>query len=150
IILKWAQSLDGFIAPENRDKREPIWITNSISRQLVHKWRAEEQGIMVGTNTAVEDDPKLDTRLWDGPNPVRIILDKDLRVPSNSAVYNGESITIILHGFNTQADENLKEQKALKLIPIDFGKDIISQICRILYEEHIQSVIIEGGARTLQ
>ena len=150
IILKWAQSLDGFIAPETRDKREPIWITNSISRQLVHKWRAEEQGILVGTNTAVEDDPKLDTRLWDGPNPVRIIIDQNLRVPSISAIYNGESKTIILYGFNTKPDENLKEQKDLKLIPIDFGKDIISQICRILYEENIQSVIIEGGARTLQ
>jgi len=150
IILKWAQSIDGFIAPENRDKREPVWITNSISRQLVHKWRAEDQGILVGTNTAVEDDPKLDTRLWDGPNPVRVILDKDLRVPSNSAVYNRKSRTIILHGLNTNPDESLMGHKELIFKPIDYDKEIVSQICDVLYDENIQSVIIEGGAKTLQ
>lgn len=150
IILKWAQSIDGFIAPETRDKREPVWITNSISKQLVHKWRAEEQGILVGTNTAVEDDPKLDTRLWDGPNPVRIIMDQKLRVPHNSAIYNGESRTIILYGKGKNPQEQFPDRKDLQFIPIEFDKDISTQICEVLYKEGIQSLIIEGGCKTLQ
>ncbi len=150
IILKWAQSHDGFLAPENREKREPVWITNSISRQLVHKWRAEEQGILVGTNTAVEDDPKLNTRLWEGPNPVRIILDQNLRVPENSAVYNGKSKTLILHGKNSSPKTQFNGREDLIFKIIDFNEKIPSQISQVLYEENIQSLIVEGGGKTLQ
>ena len=76
IILKWAQTTDGFIAPKVQEKREPVWITNQYSKQLVHKWRSEEQAILVGTNTAIADNPKLNTRLWNGKNPVRVVIDK--------------------------------------------------------------------------
>jgi diaminohydroxyphosphoribosylaminopyrimidine deaminase / 5-amino-6-(5-phosphoribosylamino)uracil reductase len=76
IILKWAESSAGFIAPIFKEKQEPIWITNSFSRQLVHKWRSEEQAILVGTQTVLDDNPKLNTRDWNGQNPIRIILDR--------------------------------------------------------------------------
>ncbi len=150
IILKWAQSSDAFIAPESREKREPVWITNSLSRQLVHKWRAEEQGILIGTNTAVEDDPKLNTRLWDGPSPVRIAMDRNLRIDNNSSIYNGESQTIIIPGKDNTPNGQFLEQKNLRFSPIDFEKEITQQICKVLFEENLQSVIIEGGSRTLQ
>lgn len=150
IILKWAQTIDRFIAPVSRDKRAPVWITNSFSRQLVHKWRAEEEGILIGTNTAVEDNPKLDTRLWHGAHPVRIVIDQNLRVPAHSAIYNRKSRTIILHGLDIKPDEGLMTYKDLIFKPIDFDTEIISRICEVLYKENIQSLIIEGGAKTLQ
>ncbi len=150
IILKWAQTLDGFIAPETRDERKPVWITNSISRQLVHKWRGEEQAILVGTITAVEDDPKLNTRLWDGPDPVRVLIDQNLRVPLNSALFNEDTKTIILYGREKKPDEQFLRRKTLEFVPIDFDKEIPGQICRVIYEKGLQSIIIEGGRQTLQ
>ncbi|HZJ35000.1 MAG TPA: bifunctional diaminohydroxyphosphoribosylaminopyrimidine deaminase/5-amino-6-(5-phosphoribosylamino)uracil reductase RibD [Gillisia sp.] len=157
IILKWAQSEDGFIAPlpaEINSKREPVWITNKYSKQLVHKWRSEEQSILVGTNTAVADNPKLNTRLWDGPNPVRIVIDQHLRIMKDSALFDGSIKTIVICG-NTTANLNAIQwrQTDCELLVIetkDFEKEIASQICQILYEHELQSVIIEGGTRTLQ
>src|SRR5690606_2729468 len=149
IILKWAQTNDRFIAPEARDNREPVWITNSVSRQLVHKWRAEEQGILVGTNTAIEDDPKLDTRLWDGPNPVRIVLDQNLRIPHSSALFNGVSKTMVFHGKGIDPKAKHDESKNLQFIPLTFDANIINRICEVLYKEKIQSLIVEGGSKTL-
>ena len=72
VILKWAESQDGFIAPEKRIEQKPFWITNEFSRQLVHKWRSEEQSILVGTQTVIDDNPSLNVRDWSGKNPTRI------------------------------------------------------------------------------
>jgi len=152
IILKWAQTADGFLAPETREEREPVWITNSYSKQLVHKWRAEEQGILIGTNTAVEDDPKLTTRLWKGANPTRIILDQHLRIPKDSALYEAKVKTIFLCGKQPDLSAEV-EQKKLRNISfeeINFSANVAEQISRVLYRNEIQSVIIEGGAKTLQ
>lgn len=157
IILKWAQSEDGFIAPlsdETNFKREPVWITNSYSKQLVHKWRSEEQAILVGTNTAVADNPKLNTRLWDGPNPVRIVIDQHLRIMNESALFDGSIKTILICG-NTTANLNAIQlrQTDCELLVIetnDFEKEIAAQICQILYQHELQSVIIEGGTKTIQ
>lgn len=133
IILKWAETQDGYIAPKTRDGQNPFWITNEISRQLVHKWRAEEHAILVGTNTVLEDNPSLTVRDWAGQNPIRIVLDRDLKLPKDYKVFNNESETLVI----SKQD-------------IDFNGKIASQICSFLHKKNIQSVIIEGGSKTLQ
>lgn len=133
IILKWAESQDGFIAPLQRDKKEPVWITNEFSRQLVHKWRSEEQAILVGTNTVLEDNPSLTVRDWTGNNPIRIVLDQKKRIPKESPI------------FDTQANTLLISKDT-----INFKNAIASEIADFLFKNEIQSVIIEGGRQTLQ
>ncbi len=151
IILKWAQSIDGFIAPKERNEQKPIWITNTYSKQLVHKWRSQEQSILVGTNTVLADDPSLTTRNWKGNSPVRIILDRKLRIPKESSVMDGIIKTIIL----TEKDQ--KDRDNIFYEPLDFSNlpgrkagGIPFQICDILYRYKIQSLIVEGGTQTIQ
>ena len=93
IILKWAESNDGFVAPETKTEQKPVWITNARSRQLVHKWRSEEQAILVGTNTVLEDNPSLTIRSWTGKNPIRIVLDRTDKLSDSSSVFNNEAET---------------------------------------------------------
>lgn len=133
IILKWAESQDGYIAPKKQIEQAPVWITNTFSRQLVHKWRSEEQGILIGTQTAVADNPRLNTRDWAGKNPVRIVIDKNNRISKESHIFDNEATTIVID----------KEK-------INFDKNIAVEIASFLYEKQIQSVIIEGGRQTLQ
>jgi diaminohydroxyphosphoribosylaminopyrimidine deaminase/5-amino-6-(5-phosphoribosylamino)uracil reductase len=142
IILKWAESIDGFIAPKNNSKI--TWITNNFSRQLVHKLRTEEQAILVGTNTAIIDNPKLNIRNWKGSKIVRVILDKTLKISSENHIYDGTLKTIILTAKKRENKANLFFEI------IDFDKEITSQICNVLYQHKLQSVIIEGGSKTLQ
>lgn len=145
IILKWAESLDGFIAPLTKLEQKPVWITNEFSRQLVHKWRSEEQAILVGTQTVIDDNPKLDVRDWSGNNPVRIVLDQHLRIPKESQIYNDLVKTIVLtNSSNASNKENTIFER------IDFKQKVAKQIADILYQHQIQSVIIEGGQQTLQ
>lgn len=151
IILKWAQTEDGFLAPESLpdQKREPVWITNKYSNQLVHKWRSEEQGILVGTNTAVADNPRLNTRLWKGSSPTRIVIDQNLRTPVDSALFDGSVKTIVICGKGKT--ENFKPAvKNLFLEEIDFQQEIAIQICNVLHRHQLQSVIIEGGSITIK
>ena len=133
IILKWAETKDGFIAPQTKDEQKPAWITNIYSRQLVHKWRAEEQAILVGTNTVTEDNPSLTVRDWSGNNPTRIILDRNSKLDTSFSVFNTQAETITI----TEKD-------------IDFEKPIAHQIGSFLHSKYINSVIIEGGSKTLQ
>ncbi len=133
IILKWAETQDGFIAPKTKENRSPVWITNKYSRQLVHKWRNEEQGILAGTQTIIDDNPNLTARDWKGNQPVRIVLDKNKRISKESAIFDSSAHTLLI-------TEN----------EINFSKDVANQICNFLFENGIQSVIIEGGSRTLQ
>ncbi len=133
IILKWAESKDGFIAPISKDEQKPVWITNTYSRQRVHKWRAEEQAILVGTNTVLEDNPSLTVRDWTGENPIRVVLDKESKLNPNFNVFNDTAET-----FRITNRE------------IDFNKPIAIQIADILYKKNINSIIIEGGSQTLQ
>jgi len=149
IILKWAASADGFIAPKSSEnkKRAPIFLTHKKSLQLVHKWRTEEQAILVGTQTAMADNPKLDVRHLDGKNPIRIVLDRTLRIPKNSHLFDASVLTLVI----TDVKSNTPNQsKNLIFKHIDFSQNVPLQICAILYKHHIQSVIIEGGALTLQ
>ncbi|WP_341214817.1 bifunctional diaminohydroxyphosphoribosylaminopyrimidine deaminase/5-amino-6-(5-phosphoribosylamino)uracil reductase RibD [uncultured Wocania sp.] len=133
IILKWAESTDGFIAPKTKSKQKPVWITNTFSRQLVHKWRAEEQAILVGTNTVTQDNPSLTTRDWTGQNPIRAIIDKENKLSKDYAVFNNEAETILISKST-----------------IDFSKNVAKQICDVLFQKSINSIIIEGGTKTLQ
>ncbi|EDP69895.1 riboflavin biosynthesis protein RibD [Flavobacteriales bacterium ALC-1] len=133
IILKWAETKDGFIAPETKNEKKPVWITNPYSRQLVHKWRAEEQAILVGTNTVLEDNPSLTVRDWDGENPTRVVIDRTSKLNLNFNVFSDEAKTTRLTELN-----------------IDFNKPIAVQVANMLYQSNINSIIIEGGAKTLQ
>jgi len=144
IFLKWAQTADRFIAPSFRDEQHPVWITNKLSQQRSHQLRAEEQAILIGTQTAIDDNPSLTTRLWDGTSPIRVVLDKSLRTPSAAAIFDGASPTIVI---TEQTKEN-SEHISFEII--DFSKKLASQICDVLYRYEIQSVIIEGGSKTLQ
>ena len=146
IILKWAQTADGFIAPtdETRKDQKPVWITNTTSRQLVHKWRAEEQAILVGTNTVIADNPSLTTREWAGNSPTRIILDRKRKISKDNAIFDGSTHTLLL----TESDKNSSDSYSVE--QIDFNKNVSEQICEVLFRNGLQSVIIEGGAKTLQ
>ncbi len=152
IILKWAQSEDGFIAPVLRkpEDRKPVWITNKYSSQLVHKWRSEEQAIMVGTNTAVADDPKLNTRTWTGKDPVRMVIDQNLRIPEDSALFDKSIKTIVICGENNLQEKNKMQHENLIFKTADFSLKLAPQVCKILHEQDLNSVIIEGGSQTLQ
>ncbi|WP_348798825.1 bifunctional diaminohydroxyphosphoribosylaminopyrimidine deaminase/5-amino-6-(5-phosphoribosylamino)uracil reductase RibD [Flavobacterium adhaerens] len=145
IILKWAQSQDGFIAPLTKNEKKPVWISNSYSRQLTHKWRTQEQAILVGTQTVIDDNPKLNTRDWFGKNPIRIILDAKNRIPKESAVFDNATHTIV---FTNSEKLALKENIVFE--KINFKENISEQILTSLYKHNIQSVIIEGGLQTLQ
>jgi diaminohydroxyphosphoribosylaminopyrimidine deaminase/5-amino-6-(5-phosphoribosylamino)uracil reductase len=147
VILKWAETNNGFVAPLSKETKNPIWISNQYSQQLVHKWRSEEHAILVGTNTVIADDPKLNVRSWIGNNPVRIVLDKNLRISKKANVFDGSVKTILL----TEARiEKHKSRHNLIFEEIDFSNNIAKQICDVLQKHQIQSVIIEGGAQTLQ
>lgn len=145
IILKWAQTQNGFIAPLHKDHNRPVWISNEFSRQLVHKWRSEEQAILVGTNTVLQDNPKLNTRDWKGENPARIILDRELKIPEDYSVYDNRSKTIFI-----TEKHKISNQENLFFETTNFKNNLNSQILDILYKHKIQSVIIEGGAKILQ
>lgn len=145
IILKWAESADGFIAPLTKDKKEPVWLTNEFSRQLVHKWRSEEQAILVGTNTVLEDNPKLNVRDWTGKNPVRIVLDRTGKITKNHFVLDNQFKTIII-----TEQENLASSENCIYENVIFDKMLAEKIGTILWKHHLQSVIIEGGTATLE
>lgn len=144
IILKWAETADGFIAPTVRDTKNPIWISGSLSQQITHKWRSEEQAILVGKNTILDDNPALTTRHWAGKNPLRLVIDADLEIPLSFSVFDAKTPTVIFSSKEKKSVDNIDFHR------IDFHQSVPKQICEYLFEQKIQSVIIEGGAFTLQ
>ncbi len=138
VILKWAQTQDGFLARENFDSK---WISNPYSRQLVHKWRAEEDAILIGKNTALYDNPSLTTREWHSKNPIRVVLDRHLEVRQDASVFNSEAQTLI---FNT-----IKEGKNENIVWIKTAANEPWEVLKQLHDRKIQSVLIEGGAQVL-
>jgi diaminohydroxyphosphoribosylaminopyrimidine deaminase / 5-amino-6-(5-phosphoribosylamino)uracil reductase len=141
IILKWAETGDGKIAANGTDR---LLISNEQTNRLVHKWRSEEASILVGTNTALLDDPELTTRNWPGSSPKRLVVDMDLKLPSSLKIFNDKQRTII---FN-----KIKHEEKDHLIYYQVTEDVslVHQIVNALYQMKIQSVIVEGGARLLQ
>jgi diaminohydroxyphosphoribosylaminopyrimidine deaminase/5-amino-6-(5-phosphoribosylamino)uracil reductase len=128
VILKWAESADGFIAPLDKKEQKPVWITNEYSRQRVHQLRAQEHAILIGAKTALDDNPSLTVREWHGELPIRVILDSRNNLPEDLNVFNDQAVTQILH--RSSSEPNL--------------------ILEDLYYLKIQSLIVEGGLKTLQ
>jgi diaminohydroxyphosphoribosylaminopyrimidine deaminase/5-amino-6-(5-phosphoribosylamino)uracil reductase len=144
VILKWAESQDGFIAPKTKLEQKPVWLSSEHSRQLAHKWRSEEQSILIGTNTAIDDKPRLNTRDWSGTNPVRLILDQNSRIPKENPLFDNTVKTI----FFSNSNQDTSNKNTITEV-VDFTKNIAEQVLHILYKYQLQSVIIEGGTQTL-
>lgn len=136
ILLKWAKSADGYIAPLNQEK--PFWLTAKDAKQLVHQWRSEESAILVGKNTVIKDNPLLTTREVKGKNPIRLVIDKSLSLTSDFKVFNNDAQTYIIN-------ETLENKNHLKVNFESFLPSLMSE----LHAKNIQSIIVEGGKRTL-
>ena len=141
IILKWAESSDGFMAPEEPGQ---FWLTNEYSKKLVHQWRGEEQAILVGKRTIEIDDPELTVRLAEGKNPTRVIIDRNLSIPSSRKIFFPNAPILVYNELNHTSDGRLHFEK------IDFGNEVLPQVLHSLYQKNIQSIIVEGGPYTLQ
>ena len=144
ITLKWAESSDGFI-DVIRTSGRAVKISSDLTQMVAHKRRAEHTAILVGRRTALLDDPSLSTREWYGQNPVRLVIGKDLTLPSDLRIFNGEAPTIVF----TAKDNNPKYLNTT-FIKLDFNKDILPQIMQVLYEKQLQSLLVEGGQILLQ
>jgi diaminohydroxyphosphoribosylaminopyrimidine deaminase/5-amino-6-(5-phosphoribosylamino)uracil reductase len=145
VILKWAQTMDGFMDLE-REPSDPVgtnWITGPVCRTLVHKWRADEAAIMVGTNTIIADNPRLNIRRWAGDNPVRITMDRSGRLPRTAHILNGTQDTVVFTGI---PEHYSGKTRSIHVDPSYGLGDLLEE----LHEQKIVSVVVEGGARLLQ
>ena len=171
VILKWAQTADGFIdGIRNDSKTPPLKITDQHFSTLVHKWRTEEDAILVGTRTALLDNPQLTARLWSGRNPVRVCIDQEMEIPASSKIFDNQAKTIVITE-NASPSLRLRSAGGIEAIrslsgvegsnsprggssnilfcPANFNESLVPQILDILYRNEIQSVIVEGSAQTL-
>ncbi len=145
VILKWAQTLDGYIDKDRNDKDPHInWITDESTRMLVHRWRSTEQSIMTGTNTILLDDPQLTVRDWHGNNPLRLVIDEKLVLPSTAKIFSANAPTVVFNALKNEAGTNVE------LVKLNFNEQIVEQVLTYLYKRNIQSLIVEGGRITLQ
>lgn len=143
VTLKWAQTLDGFLDKIRKDGEEKInWISEPETKTLVHKWRSEEQSILVGRNTITNDNPSLTVRDYGGMNPIRLVIDSQLQISGNLNIYSKDAPTIV---FN-----RVKDKKENNVEWIKIKETSTSNILEELYRRGIQSVFVEGGSRTLQ
>jgi len=145
IILKWAQTQDGFIDIVRTENEfgEPTWITGEMALHRVHKMRADEDAIIVGTNTALKDNPSLTVRHCVGKNPVRIVLDRNLNLPENLNLFDNKVKTLVFNSIQN------KENGNISFVQIDFRKNILPQILKELHNRKMQSLIVEGGKQLL-
>ncbi len=141
IILKWAQTADGFIGNNDHSR---LMISNEYSNRLVHKWRSEEAAILVGTHTARYDNPSLTTRLWQGKNPVRLVIDRQLQLPTSLQIFDHSARTIVFNEVKQEETENITFYQCNK------DNSLITTLCDALYKLNIQSVLVEGGRTLLQ
>lgn len=149
VILKWAQTANGFIAPDAKTMSKEMFeekrhITGLLVQKLVHKWRTQEDAIMVATNTALLDNPALNNRAFEGRSPVRVILDQHLRLPNSLKVFDGSQTTIILNGVKQL------EGDTVNYLKLDFSVDWFNEALFALYTHGIQSLVVEGGAQLLK
>lgn len=140
ITLKWAESADGFI-DVNRTDGNPVILSTPLTGMLVHKQRAEHDAILVGRHTALLDNPSLSTRNWYGKNPVRLVIDKDLTLPRDLELFNGSIRTLVFTRKHIDRTDGLTEY-----ISLDFTKDVLPQMMEVLYQQKIQSLLVEGGS----
>lgn len=139
IILKWAQTADGFIAQSNYESK---WISHDLSRQLVHKMRSEEDAVLVGARTASHDNPKLNVRDWTGRNPVRIVIDRFLRLPQSLHLFDRSQPTVVYNVLKHKEHDHLIFARISE-------ENFIHELLTDMHRRKIQSVIVEGGAQTL-
>jgi diaminohydroxyphosphoribosylaminopyrimidine deaminase/5-amino-6-(5-phosphoribosylamino)uracil reductase len=145
IILKWAQTDDGFIAPEIQENKTPFWISNEFSQQRVHQWRSEEMAILVGTQTVLKDNPSLTTRYWKGNSPIRLVIDLHHEIPVKNPIFSEEAPTFV---FTYTINKHLPER--VNQLIINQKQAFWAQVMDYLYQCNIQSLVVEGGAFTLQ
>jgi diaminohydroxyphosphoribosylaminopyrimidine deaminase / 5-amino-6-(5-phosphoribosylamino)uracil reductase len=143
IIIKWAETENGYYAPSEKIQK---WITSYDSVKLVHDWRAEESAILIGTDTALIDNPRLTVRETMGRNPLRVVIDRTLRLPETLNVFNHENNTVLIYD-KMYAQSKHDKNRYVRKYPINFARNVIDQILKVLYEEHVLSVIIEGGLK---
>lgn len=143
IILKWAQTLDGFIDTDRSETVHPTWITNALAKRLVHKQRSEEAAILIGTNTAQYDNPALTVREWSGTQPFRMVIDRVGRLDPGLQIFDRQSSTWVFTSAEMAGSENLE------YIRLDFNQNILPQMMDELYRRNILSVIVEGGGKLL-
>ena len=141
VVLKWAETANHIIGSNTNER---MLISNATSNKLVHKWRSEEAAILVGTNTALFDNPSLSNRLWTGKQPTRLIIDKELKLPKSLNVFDKSQSTIVFNFTKQQNEGNLRYYK------LDRNKELLQQIMETCYQLNIQSVLVEGGSKTLQ
>lgn len=145
VILKWAESADGFIDGErSTENNRPVWLTNDACRALVHRWRAESGAIMVGYNTALLDNPQLNVRAWTGRDPLRIVTDRTLQLPGNLHLFDHSQPTWRLNTINDNGTENLQN------VLLPWGDAMLPALMQRLYDAQINQLIVEGGTRLLQ
>jgi diaminohydroxyphosphoribosylaminopyrimidine deaminase/5-amino-6-(5-phosphoribosylamino)uracil reductase len=145
IILKWAETSDGFIGAEGG---HPVKITGDLANRLVHRWRSEEDAIMVGTNTARNDNPQLNTRLWPGKNPIRIVIDNQLSLDQSLHLFDGLQPTIVYH--ETEAENIVERPNVFRYFALSLRSGAPVHALQDLHQRNIQSVLVEGGAALLQ
>jgi len=150
IILKWAETKDGFIDVDrcSSSPAKPTWITNEYAKALVHKWRSEEQAILIGTNTALLDNPSLTTRNWTGKSPLRIVLDRNLILSSELNVFNSQAETVIFVDISQKGSQK-SSPKNIGIKFVDFENEFYTQLFEYLIDKEVQSVIVEGGEKVL-
>ncbi|HPM10298.1 MAG TPA: bifunctional diaminohydroxyphosphoribosylaminopyrimidine deaminase/5-amino-6-(5-phosphoribosylamino)uracil reductase RibD [Paludibacter sp.] len=145
ILLKWAETRDGFIDVIRHDAgTPPLQISGQLAKQLTHKMRSENQAIMVSTNTAVLDNPSLITKHWPGKNPIRIILDRTGRIPEHYSVFNDLAETLIF------TENPRKNTESTKYIYLHFDECMLNNLLQTLASRNIHSVLVEGGAQLLK
>ena len=145
ILLKWARTADGFL-DRSRGKEDPAgvnWVTGVPARQWVHKWRSEEQAVLVGTHTAMLDDPALTVRHWEGRNPLRLVIDRNGKLPGSLRLFDGTAPTVV---FTSNSDLRRENAESVLLRPED---DYLPGILEYLYRRDVQSLLVEGGAELL-
>ncbi|HVI45904.1 MAG TPA: bifunctional diaminohydroxyphosphoribosylaminopyrimidine deaminase/5-amino-6-(5-phosphoribosylamino)uracil reductase RibD [Chitinophaga sp.] len=141
IILKWAQSNNGFMSTLDG---APVRLSNAFSDRLVHRWRSEEMAILVGTRTAISDNPQLTNRLWTGKSPMRLVIDRELQVPRTHHLWDGSVPTVFI---TAQATDTNGLTEAMQL---DFRNNLLPQLMERLHQRQVQSVLVEGGPYVLQ
>lgn len=140
ITLKWAETADGFIGRQDGKQQ---WISGPLARLLTHQWRAAQQAIMVGTRTAAADNPRLNTREWTGPDPLRLVVDRHLTLPPHLRLFDHSQPTVV---YNVQKAEKAPN---LEWVQLNDSPDLMPDILADLYARNIQSVLVEGGGALL-
>lgn len=153
VLLKWAQSVDGFIDIKRSPETPAPWFTGNHGRMLVHRWRSEHMAILVGANTVLRDNPQLSVRAWVGPQPLRVIVDRDLSLPRSAHIFDGSQPTLLLTNSNLVDTPAWRERQAvrqLELAPIDRRGSLPENVLAELYGRGVNSLLVEGGAKTIE